>query len=165
MTDKWQKILVGFVLVCLLAVLLAWAHSGSVKQQKKQDFILYAYFSKTDGLNVGAPVRLSGLPIGRVFAMDFGEDYMVRATLAFDRKFELPIDTSVSIETDGIFGSKHIELIPGGDEELLLTGDTIAYAQNALLLDELLEKLNAFMANKKKDLNEEKGVENEKESY
>ena len=110
-------------------------------------------------------MRLSGLPIGRVFAMDFGEDYMVRATLAFDRKFELPIDTSVSIETDGIFGSKHIELIPGGDEELLLTGDTIAYAQNALLLDELLEKLNAFMANKKKDLNEEKGVENEEESY
>lgn len=165
MTDKWQKILVGFVLVCLLGGLLAWAHSGSVKQQKKQDFILYAYFSKTDGLNVGAPVRLSGLPIGRVFAMDFGEDYMVRATLAFDRKFELPIDTSVSIETDGIFGSKHIELIPGGDEELLLTGDTIAYAQNALLLDELLEKLNAFMANKKKDLNKEKGVENEEESY
>lgn len=157
MTDKWQKILVGFLLICLLGVWLAWAHSSSIKQQKKQDFILYAYFSKTDGLNVGAPVRLSGLPIGRVFAMAFGEDYLVRATLAFDKRFDLPIDTSVSIETDGIFGSKHIELIPGGDEELLLTGDTIAYTQDALLLDELLEKLNGFMANKKKkgELNEE----------
>ena len=163
MTDKWQKILVGFVLIFLLGAWLIWAHNSSVKQQKKQDFILYAYFSKTDGLNVGAPVRLSGLPIGRVFTMDFGEDYLVRATLTFDKQFDLPIDTSVSIETDGIFGSKHIELIPGADEELFVSGDTIAYTQDALLLDELLEKLNAFMANKK-GKESEKGELNEEES-
>jgi phospholipid/cholesterol/gamma-HCH transport system substrate-binding protein len=163
MTDKWQKILVGFLLICLLGVWLVWAHNSSIKQQKKQDFILYAYFSKTDGLNVGAPVRLSGLPIGRVFAMDFDEEYLVRATLAFDKQFDLSIDTSVSIETDGIFGSKHIELIPGADEELFVSGDTIAYTQDALLLDELLEKLNGFMANKK-NKNEEKGELNEEES-
>lgn len=162
MTDKWQKIIVGFVLVFLLGVWFVWAHNASVKEQKKNDFILYADFTKTDGLNVGAPVRLSGLTIGRVFALNFGEDYLVRATLSFDEKLNLPIDTSVSIETDGIFGTKHIELIPGGDEELFVYGDTIAYTQDALLLDELLEKLNAFMANKNKT---EEGVENEEESY
>jgi phospholipid/cholesterol/gamma-HCH transport system substrate-binding protein len=88
---------------------------------------------------------------------------LVRTTLAFDKKLDLPIDTSVSIETDGIFGSKHIELISGGDEELFVSGDTIAYTQDALLLDELLEKLNAFMANKK-EKESEKGELNEEES-
>ena len=163
MTDKWQKILVGFVLTVLLGFWFVWAHNTSVKEQQKQDFVLYAYFTKTDGLNVGAPVRLAGLQIGRVYAMDFGDDFLVRTTLAFDKKLDLPIDTSVSIETDGIFGSKHIELISGGDEELFVSGDTIAYTQDALLLDELLEKLNAFMANKK-EKESEKGVENEEES-
>ena len=163
MTDKWQKILVGFVLTVLLGGWFVWAHNTSVKEQQKQDFVLYAYFSKTDGLNVGAPVRLAGLQIGRIYAMDFGDDFLVRTTLSFDKKLDLPIDTSVSIETDGIFGSKHIELISGGDEELFVSGDTIAYTQDALLLDELLEKLNAFMANKK-EKESEKGELNEEES-
>ena len=122
--------------------------------------MLYAYFSKTDGLNVGAPVRMSGLPVGHVFALDFGDNFLVRVTLSFDRKFDLPVDSSVSIETDGILGSKHVELIPGADDELLESGDDLSYTQDVLLLDELLNKLNTYMAHK----NEQKGEVNEEES-
>ena len=153
MTDKWQKTVVGFVLCFLLGIWFVWAHNTSVKAQKKDDFLLYAYFSKTDGLNVGAPVRMSGLPVGHVFALDFGDNFLVRVTLSFDRKFDLPVDSSVSIETDGILGSKHIELIPGADDELLASGDDLSYTQDVLLLDELLNKLNTYMAHK----NEQKG--------
>ena len=111
-------------------------------------------------MNVGAPVRLSGLPVGHVFALDFGDNFLVKVTLSFDKKLELPIDSSASIETDGILGPKHIELIPGADEELLESGNDLTYTQDVLLLDELLNKLNAYMANK----NESKGVKNEEES-
>ena len=61
MTDHQRKTLVGFLLFHLLVTWFVWAHNTSVKQQKKDDFLLYAYFAKTDGLNVGAPVRMSGL--------------------------------------------------------------------------------------------------------
>ena len=154
-TDKWQKTFVGFLLCVLLGIWFIWAHNTSIKQQKKDDFLLHAYFSKTDGLNIGAPVRLSGLPVGHVFALDFGDNFLVKVTLSFDKKLALPVDSSVSIETDGIFGSKHIELIPGADEEFLSSGDDLVYTQDVLLLDELLNKLNAYMANR----NEQKGVE------
>lgn len=160
MTEKGQKIIVGFLLFALLAVSFFWAHNTSVKEQKKDDFLLYAYFSKTDGLNIGAPVRMSGLPVGHVFALDFGDNFLVRVTLSFDKKYALPVDSSVSIETDGIFGGKHIELIPGADDELLSSGDDLVYTQDVLLLDELLNKLNAYMEHK----NEQKGVVDEKES-
>ena len=53
------------------------------------------------------------MDVGHVFALDFGDNFLVRVTLSFDKKFDLPVDSSVSIETDGIFGGKHIELIPG----------------------------------------------------
>lgn len=160
MKDQWQKTLVGFILCLLLSIWFVWAHNISAKQQKKDDFLLHAYFSKTDGLNVGAPVRLAGLPVGHVFALEFADNFLVQVTLSFDKKLELPVDSSVSIETDGILGAKHIELIPGADEEILQSGDHLAYTQDVLLLDELLNKLNAYMANKK----EQKGEENEEES-
>ena len=160
MTDKWQKTIVGFLLCVLLGIWFIAAHNTSVKEQKKDDFLLYAYFSKTDGLSVGAPVRMSGIPVGHVFALDFGDNFLVRVTLSFDKKYALPVDSSASIETDGILGGKHVELIPGADEELLTSGDSLAYTQDVLLLDELLNKLNTYMAHK----NEQKGVENEEES-
>jgi len=161
MKEKWQKTVVGFLLCSLLGIWFLWAHNTSVKEQKKDDFLLYAYFSKTDGLNVGAPIRMSGLPVGHVFALDFGDNFLVRVTLSFDKKYDLPIDSSVSIETDGIFGGKHVELIPGADEELLTSGDNLAYTQDVLLLDELLNKLNTYMASKKE---EKKELKNEEES-
>ncbi len=160
MNETRKKTLVGFLLCTLLGIWFVMAHNTSMKEQKKDDFLLYAYFSKTDGLNVGAPVRMSGLPVGHVFSLDFGDNFLVRSTLSFDKKLNLPIDSSVSIETDGILGSKHIELIPGADEEVFHSGDNIAYTQDALLLDELLNKLNAYMANKKAN----KGVNHEEES-
>ena len=160
MKEKWQKTIVGFLLCVLLGIWFVLAHNTSMKEQKKDDFLLYAYFSKTDGLNVGAPVRMSGIPVGHVFALEFGDNFLVKVTLSFDKKYDLAIDSSVSIETDGILGGKHIELIPGADEELLSSGDDLAYTQDVLLLDELLNKLNTYMANKK----EQKGVENEEES-
>ena len=34
--------------------------------------------------------------------------------MVFDRPMDIPVDSSVRIETDGIMGTKHIEILPGG---------------------------------------------------
>ena len=86
--------------------------------------------------------------------------YMV--VLSFDKKFDIPADSSVTIETDGLLGAKHVELTPGADEEILESGDTLAYTQDVLLLDELLNKLNTYMA-KKKEVKEENKIEESSE--
>lgn len=47
--------------------------------------------------------------------------------------------------------------MPGGDDEVLASGDVISYTQDALLIDELLEKVNEYMRQKKrKELEDEK---------
>ena len=145
MTEKNFKILLGAFLFLLLFFCLSILNQTSVKDQKKDDFILYANFTKTDGLNVGAPVRLSGVQVGHVFKQELADSYSVKVTFSFEKKLELPIDTSVSIETDGFLGTKHIELIPGSDEEILESGDTIGYSQDTILIDELLTKVNSYM--------------------
>lgn len=149
MTEKTKKILLGAFLFLILVFLLSWAHQTSIKDQKKNDFILYASFSKADGLNIGAPVRMAGVVVGHVFSQELVDNYMVKVALSFDEKLQLPVDSSVAIETDGFLGSKHVELTPGADEELLESGDELGYAQDAVLLDELLLKVNTYVEQKK----------------
>ena len=154
MKPNTKKILLGLFLFLFLGCWLLLAHSGSVSEKKASDFILFAEFKKADGLMNGAEVRLAGMPVGYVSEQKFADNFQVRVTLSFDKRFEIPIDSSVTIETDGLLGAKHVELTPGADEEMLESGDTLAYTQDVLLLDELLNKLNTYMA-KKKEIKEE----------
>ena len=149
MTPNTKKILLGLALCLFLGTWLMFAHGGSVSQKSASKFVLYAEFGKADGLMNGAPVRLAGMPVGYVSEQKFGENFRVRVTLSFDKKYDIPVDSSVTIETDGLLGAKHVELTPGADEELMESGDTLGYTQDVLLLDELLNKLNTYMAKKK----------------
>ena len=156
MKTDTKKILLGLLLFLFLGSWLFLAHKGSVSEKESSDFILYAEFKKADGLMNGAQVRLGGMPVGYVSEQKFADNFQVKVTLSFDKKFEIPVDSSITIETDGLLGAKHVELTPGADEEMLESGDTLAYTQDVLLLDELLNKLNTYMAKKKEVKNEEK---------
>ena len=155
MSSDVKKILLGLLLFFVLGMWFTLAHRGSVSEKKSSNFILYAEFGKADGLMNGAPVRLAGMPVGYVSEQTFGSNFQVRVTLSFDKKLDIPLDSSVTIETDGLLGAKHVELTPGADEEMLVSGDTLAYTQDVLLLDELLNKLNTYMAKKKETKSEE----------
>lgn len=164
MTANTKKTVLGFLLILFLGIWLVLAHQGSVSEKKASNFILYAEFGKADGLMNGAEVRLAGMPVGYVSEQVFGSNFQVRITLSFDKKFDIPADSSVTIETDGLLGAKHVELTPGADEEMLQSGDTLAYTQDVLLLDELLNKLNTYMAKKKGMENKTEEVTDETQS-
>lgn len=144
-----KEVWVGVILTALLGMALLFVHGRSVRPHEDNHFYLYAYFSKADGLMNGAEVRMAGMPIGKVITQSLADDYLVRVKIAFNRSFLIPLDSSISIETDGLLGSKHLEIFPGGDENMLESGDTIEYTQDSLILSELLEKVNVYMKNKK----------------
>ena len=164
MSTNTRKTIWGLVLILFLGAWLLLAHKGSVSEKKASNFILYAEFGKADGLMNGAQVRLAGMPVGYVSEQVFGSNFQVRITLSFDKKLDIPSDSSVTIETDGFLGAKHVELTPGADEEMLQSGDTVAYTLDVLLLDELLNKLNTYMAKKKETEEENKAEEVENEA-
>lgn len=144
-----KEIWVGVILTALFGMLLLFVHGRSVQESEAHRFHLYAHFSKADGLMNGAEVRMAGMPIGKVITQSLADGYQVRVNFALDKPVFIPIDSSVSIETDGLLGSKHLEIFPGGDENMLESGDTIEYTQDSLILSELLEKVNVYMKNKK----------------
>lgn len=150
MKQETKEIVAGVFLTVLLIFVLLFVHSRTALQKETSDFVLNAQFTKADGLMNGADVRLAGLKVGDVTRQTLNGNYAVRVQMSFKKPIELSTDSSVSIETDGLLGTKHIELVPGADEEYLKSGDDILYTQDALILSELMDKVTAYMREKKK---------------
>ncbi len=102
---------------------------------------LYARFNRTDGLLVGDLVRLSGMDIGRVVDAKLDKDFKAILTLEIKDSVKLPDDSSAAIVSSGIMGNKYIEIEPGGSEDMLSQGDEFAYTQDAMVLEELVERI------------------------
>ena len=140
----------------LLGISFVMLHERSAKRQSSWGFPLYAVFNKVDGVTNGADVRLGGLKVGRVSAQSFANDYQIRVELLLNEDYRLPVDSSIQIETDGLMGPKHLEILPGADEEVLKAGETFGYTQDVMILNDLLEKILAYMRQKKGVTDEEK---------
>ena len=155
MKQENKEMMAGIFLSILLGFILLFLHAQKVSDKRPSSFTLYGLFTKADGLMNGAEVRLAGIKVGEVVSQSLNGQYAVKVGMSFPKYVELSTDTSAVIETDGLLGAKHIELVPGGDDELLKSGDSILYTQDALILTELMDKVNAFMREKKKnELNE-----------
>lgn len=100
---------------------------------------IYALFNKIDGLKEGAEVRMSGIKIGSVTSQALDKDYRAIIGMDIESYVKLPTDTSAAIHTDGLFGAKFVILEPGGEDELLVSGDMITFTQDALIVSDLLD--------------------------
>ena len=77
-------------------------------------------FARTNGLQTGAPVSLSGVPIGSVDWLRFApdptkNDINVGVRVDADVASRIRTDAKATIRTLGLLGDKFIELVPGTD--------------------------------------------------
>jgi phospholipid/cholesterol/gamma-HCH transport system substrate-binding protein len=86
--------------------------------ERKIDYVMR--FARTNGLQRGAPVSLSGLPIGSVDSLHFAtepgaNDIVVNVRVDADAASRIRTDTTATIRTLGLLGDKYIELVPGDE--------------------------------------------------
>ena len=114
-------------------------------------FSVKAQFNRIDGLEIGSQLRLSGVQIGKVEKISIiNNKPMVYFEL--NKDYVIPIDSSISIQTDGLFGNKYAIIEPGGSEESLNNGDQIVFTEDSILVEDLLRKIINLGENKlKKD--------------
>ncbi len=138
MNEESKNITVGFA--TLIVLLLAGAFSFSGGQiNASTGFTIKGTFNQIDGLTQGDDVRMGGIKIGEISSMNLGEQYTAIVTMRITTAVKIPIDTSAAIHTDGLFGSKFIELEPGGDEEYLKDGDSVDLTQDSMVIQDLME--------------------------
>lgn len=136
-----------FVLLGILALgILAFQVAGGKGIGGNQaTYTVYADFTDIGGLKINAPVRVSGVLVGRVADIALNpENYQARVTLTIDKKYEFSNDVSASILTSGLLGEQYIGLQQGGDIDNLPAGGTIEITSSAMVLENLIGK---FMTN------------------
>ena len=135
---------VGAFLLLALASLLVLAIASTNQRfgLGGGDYQLKARFTQIGQLRPQAPVKIGGVVIGQVADIQLDPvKYDSIVTLALDGKFkDLPADTSAGIYTSGLLGESYVGLQPGGDPDVLQSGDEIVFTQPAVDLIQLVGK-------------------------
>lgn len=132
------------VLLTLVSmVFIALKVSNFNAMQDRPSYQLEALFSNVGGLTVRAPVKVSGVTIGRVAEISIDPiSYRARVLMDIYNDYDdLPMDSSASILTSGLLGSQYVGIEIGGDEQVLADGGRFDYTQSALVLENLIGRL------------------------
>ena len=128
----------GAVVLAVAVVFVAIAYS-SAGVQSVSGYTVTAAFNRVDGLNVGSDVRLGGIKIGTVAALELDPaSFRAQATLAVAEGIELPTDSSARILSEGLLGGSYVDIQPGGELEVLADDGRIEYTQDPINLVDLL---------------------------
>lgn len=115
--DFFKKFFAGlFFIGCVVMISGMVFILGLEKGFTEPKFTMKAVFHEIGGLNVGAPVRLSGVTVGTVADIGFLEQEMdgrgVWVELRLFKKFEkvLRKSSEIAIITEGVLGEKIVEI-------------------------------------------------------
>lgn len=144
--DLWVGFFVAIGLVSLLFLALKVGNLASANSG--ETYRLEAEFDNIGGLKIRAPIKSSGVVVGRVSGIRFDPDkYVAVVGLDVDSRYQFPRDTFATINTSGLLGEQYVGFEVGGDTEMMKAGDQIARSrtQSAVVLEKLISQ---FMFNK-----------------
>ncbi|HXZ50286.1 MAG TPA: outer membrane lipid asymmetry maintenance protein MlaD [Usitatibacter sp.] len=138
--DLWFGAFVTAGFAALLVLALKVGNLGA--ERGDQVYKVEARFDNIGGLKVRAPVRSAGVLVGRVSDIHFdNKRYQADVTIAIDKRYMFPKDTSAAILTSGLLGENYVGLDAGGDEKMLAPGDRIMITQSAVVLERLIGQM------------------------
>jgi phospholipid/cholesterol/gamma-HCH transport system substrate-binding protein len=137
-----RDLVVGlFVLVGIGAIVYLSVSIGGFTWQNNEGLKLSANFNEIGDLAVRAPVEIAGVRVGEITRITLEKNFRARVDMSLDSGLKLPVDTSAAIVTAGILGDRYIELQPGGDDQMLKSGEAISFTESAVILERLIGQL------------------------
>lgn len=127
-----------FVAAGLGAIAYLSIQVGGVSYTGDGGLVLYATFDEIGGLKARAPVAIAGVSVGQVRSVELDDLLRARVELEVDASLELPIDSSAGIRTQGLLGDQFVAIDPGGEIDMLASGDEFEYTESALSIERLI---------------------------
>ncbi|MFC1631762.1 MlaD family protein [Candidatus Omnitrophota bacterium] len=129
MTRKTNDFKIGLVVILAIALLLTLTLKVNKFYLAKSGYKLKVAFVNSSGIEKNAPVRLSGVEVGKVQDLSLLYDEAgthVLLTLWLDVNAKVRDDSKAFVTTMGLMGEKYVELSAGSAAaEFLAPGSTI----------------------------------------
>jgi phospholipid/cholesterol/gamma-HCH transport system substrate-binding protein len=143
-------ILVSFIIIVIMVFTVS--DIASLFKRTKDVKVLFSY---SDGIEKNAPVRFSGIKIGRVRTVRVAPEYgdKIELTLSVYRDTVIKEDTKAAIKTLGLVGGKYVEMSAGTPGARLLAAGGMIKGEESLKVEDLT-KMGADVALKLKNIAE-----------
>jgi phospholipid/cholesterol/gamma-HCH transport system substrate-binding protein len=111
-------LMAGFALSCFGLVLFLWLAFGGPVPLKPKGYRVSASFAEASQLSTEADVRISGVPVGKVKAIEpDAKTGRSLVTMELDAKYSpLPDDAKAMLRQKTLLGETYVELTPGTDD-------------------------------------------------
>lgn len=133
-SEQWAETGVGAVVLAAAAGFLIYAlgHANGFGGGGA-GYELTARFGDVGALTPGADVRVAGVKVGSVAAIDLDpKTFLARTRFLIQPQVHLPSDSTVKITSDGLLGGQHVVVAPGGAADDLKPGQEFQNAQGAV---------------------------------
>lgn len=128
----WSQLKVGIMAILALVVLatLIFLLTGA-DNPFSEKALLYTYLRDSAAMTDGAGVRLNGILIGKVSAIELtGEkdvDRTIRMTMQIDKNFlqQIPVDSELGFSAESVLGEKFLNIRRGTQAETIKNGGEI----------------------------------------
>lgn len=150
MSQKNMEMKVGALIIASLVLLIGFiVLLGGLSLQPT--FRVFVEFDDPGGLQSGAPIRISGVRVGRVTAIEFrgGETdeqgnpvapIRVVADIEATHKKAIHEDARFFVTAQGVLGEMHLAIEPGSHEKPLLKDDSVVRGVSPPRLDQLISE-------------------------
>ena len=146
MSGTTREVKVGlfvFIAFVLLAVMI-FSISDFYTTQAQYTYPLRVRFNFVNGIDTGAPVRVSGVKVGevrsvRVYRDEANQRVQVELGVRLSRDAVLEEDSTAYINTLGLLGEKYLEIVPGTPGGRVLTGGEILVGKDSVSTEKLIE--------------------------
>jgi phospholipid/cholesterol/gamma-HCH transport system substrate-binding protein len=118
----WQlALMTAFVLSCFGTLLYLWLSFGGTSPLSAKGYRFHAYFPEATQLAQQADVRISGVPVGKVIAIDRGPHNSTDATIELRSTYApIPKDAHAMLRTKTLLGETYVDLSPGNASKGML---------------------------------------------
>lgn len=140
MSESTTEVLTGALVVVAAGGFLVYATQfADIGGGGAGTYEITATFSSVQGVGIGTDVRLGGVKVGTVSALDLNpQTFRAETTFSIEDEIVLPDDTAAMIASEGLLGGSFVELLPGGSPFNLEPGGEIVETQSSVSLIQLL---------------------------
>jgi phospholipid/cholesterol/gamma-HCH transport system substrate-binding protein len=147
MRESLFETLVGLAVVAVAGFFLYVSLQQGSEAEPRDSYVLHAKFNRVDGIATGSDVRMAGVKVGAVSAIDLDpKTYKAVVTFSMKDGIEVPDDSTAQVLTDGLLGGAYVGIMVGGSFDYIPEGGTIEFTRGSVDLLTVLSEVASSAA-------------------